>query len=180
MSGTKRQRQCRDQGRPDFRPARPARLSRNVCPCLRASRPKNCRSMNSPDCPDFIKLEIRSIPPLSWTLEFKCAEDGTYEVLAFHRGLGMSTSEVHRGRASNEHVTALKSVLQAIQMCPQSGRQRVIADGNQIEARMPGGHFKFFTEEEGDNGEAFQHCLQLACGAVLDATTYQRWKLDSV
>src|SRR5436190_11224692 len=99
-------------------------------PCLRGSRTQICRSMRSHDCPEFIKLEIRSIPPLSWTLEFKRDENGIYEVLAFHHGLGMSTSEVHRGHASKEHVTALNNVLQAIQLRPQSGKQRVIVDGN--------------------------------------------------
>lgn len=136
--------------------------------------------MRPNDYPEFIKLEIRSIPPVSWTLEFKRDENGIYEVLAFHRGLGMSTSEVHRGCASNEHVKALTGVLQAIQLCPQSGKQRVIADGNQIEVRTPSDHFKFFTSEEGDNGKAFQHCLRLACSAVLDASTYQRWQLDTI
>ena len=136
--------------------------------------------MSSHDCPEFIKLEIRSIPPLSWTLEFKCGETGIYEVQAFHHGPGMSTSEVHRGHATREHVASLNSVLQAIQLCPQSGKWRVIADGNQIEVTTPGGRFKFFTVEEGENGAAFQHCLRLACSKVLDASTYQRWKLDTI
>jgi hypothetical protein len=136
--------------------------------------------MISHDCPEFIKLEIHSIPPVRWALEFKQDENGLYEVLAFHHGLGMSTSEVHQGHASREHVTALSDVLQSIQLHPQSGRQRVIADGNQIEVRMPRGRFKFFSVEEGENGEAFQHCLRLACSAALDASTYQRWKLDTI
>jgi len=149
---------------------------------LDASRRRIRRSiyMRPNNCPEFIKLDLRSIPPLSWTIEFKRDESDVYEVLAFHHGLGMSTSEVHRGHASKEHVTALNGVLQAIQLCPQSGKQRVIADGNQIEVRTPSDHFKFFTVEEGDNGEAFQRCLRLACSAVLDASTYQRWKLDTI
>jgi hypothetical protein len=131
-------------------------------------------------CPEFIKLEIRSIPPLSWTIEFKRDKDGIFEVLAFHHGLGMATSEVHRGRANEEHVTELSKVLEAIRACPQSGNQRVIADGNQIEVRTPSGRFKFCTVEEGVNGETFLHCLQLACSAVLDKSTFQRWNLDAI
>lgn len=136
--------------------------------------------MKSNDCPEFIKLEIRSIPPLNWTLEFKHDEGGVYDVLAFHRGLGMSTSEVHHGHASEEHVAELIRALQAIRLRPQSGTRRVICDGNQIEVKTPTDHFKFFTVEEGENGEAFQRCLQLACSEVLSKSTYQRWELDKI
>lgn len=136
--------------------------------------------MESHDSPKFIKLDIWSIPPLNWTLEFKRDEKGTYEVLAFHHGLGMSTSEVHRGHASEEHVTELSRALQAIRACPQSGNNRVIGDGNQIEVKTPSDRFKFFTVEEGANGEAFLRCLQLACSAVLSKSTYQRWGLDQL
>jgi hypothetical protein len=136
--------------------------------------------MQSNDSPEFIKLEIRSIPPLSWTLEFKRNENGLYEVLAFHHGLGMSTSEVHHGHASEEHVTELSRALQAIRLQPQSGNARVLHDGNQIEVKTPSDRFNFFTVEEGENGEAFLRCLHLACSAVLNEPTYQRWELDKI
>jgi hypothetical protein len=136
--------------------------------------------MRSNLCPEFIKLEILSIPPLSWTIEFKRDMNGIYDVLAFHHGLTSETSEVHHGHASEEQVTALSKVLESIQFCPQSGNRRVIADGSQIEVITPSDRFKFFTAEEGENGEAFLHCLQLACSAVLDQSTYQRWKLDAL
>lgn len=136
--------------------------------------------MKSHDSPEFIKLEIRSISPESWTFEFKWSVNENYDVLAFHQGIREPTSEALRGQALREHVAALNRVLQAIQQCPQSGKQRVIADGIQIEVRTPAGRFKFFTVEEGDNGKAFQHCLQLACSATLDASTYQRWRMDTI
>lgn len=136
--------------------------------------------MNSNECPEYIKLEIRSIPPLSWTLEFKRDENGVYKLLAFHHGRGMSTSEVHQGQASEEHVIGLSRALEAIRLCPQSGTSRVIVDANEIEVKTPEGRFKFFTVEEGENGGAFLRCLQLACSAVLSESTYQRWGLEAL
>ncbi|WP_395752894.1 hypothetical protein [Prosthecobacter sp.] len=101
-------------------------------------------------------------------------------MLAFHHGLGMSTTEVRQGHASEEHVAELGRTLQAIQSNPQSGNLRVICDGNRIEAKIPGGRFIFFTVEEGENGVAFLRCLRLACSSVLDESAYQRWGLDQL
>ena len=136
--------------------------------------------MNTPSCPDYIKLEIRSIPPVSWTLEFKRDGSGGCDVLAFHHWPGMSASEAHRGKATEEAVSALHSALQAIHANPQSGNRRVIADGNLIEVRIPAGRFQFLTCEEGENGGEFQRCLWAACSGALDTATWQRWKLDSI
>ena len=136
--------------------------------------------MRPEDTPTFIKLEILSIPPVSWTLEFKRASNAIYEVLAFHRGIGMVTSETRHGHASAEHVAALGAALQSIRTCPQSGDRRVIADGYQVEVILPGDRFKFHTVEEGANGETFKRCLRLACSEVIDDSTYARWELDAV
>jgi hypothetical protein len=87
---------------------------------------------------------------------------------------------VKYGHASEEHVNALYTVLEAIRLHPQSGNWRVIADGSQIEVRTPSDYFQFFTVEEGENGETFLCCLQLACSGVLDKFTYKQWKLDAL
>jgi uncharacterized protein YaiE (UPF0345 family) len=127
--------------------------------------------MNLNNTPEFIKLEMHSIPPLSWTIEFKRDKNEIstpYRTVVFRHAIGMAVGEAYYGHASEEHVKALYTALESIRQHPQSGNWRVIADGSQIEVRTPSNRFQFFTSEEGENGKAFLCCLHLVCSGFLE------------